>query len=374
MKDKIFCLVIILFTLSNCESNIEKNHSKTIKVDINNNLNKLSHLEIGEIIKLESSPEAFFGKTAKVMSLDDRYYFIDKRSTKALFAFDRNGRFLNKTTIGKGPGEVLSPVDFTLIKGEQSRVLMYDQFGGNFLEFNRDLELIDEGPNLHELTLSNFYMMAADSFLVYCHTPTKAERESPYMNVYSIYTKNFSKKKELNVSTVIGKGVMFLDNAIVKVENRLLFIAPFDYSIYELKGGDCVRIYQVDFGKQSLKQEDFLEMNYGEISKLEKQGQKIGTLWSIFGNESFLVFGFYYKREATYILYSLDNDRVYNLNENFKIHNLPLTRIVGVNEGGKLIGLIEPEDFIESKASNQKYDFSMELEDNPLIVLLNIRE
>src|SRR5512133_1752017 len=103
-----FLLIIACLIFCACS-----NHEvvKTIKIDIKNN-KSLPDLVIKSIIPLETDSNCLIGSISSLSFYKDYIYVFDRRFAKSLFQFSLNGCFKNKTLIGKGPEELITPRDF----------------------------------------------------------------------------------------------------------------------------------------------------------------------------------------------------------------------------------------------------------------------
>jgi len=87
-------------------------------------------------LPLESPPEHLIGSCTRLLAWENRFYIVDKRKTRSVFAFDRHGKFLFQIRrVGRGPGEYTEPYAFIINK--QARLLeIYDRTQRKILSFD----------------------------------------------------------------------------------------------------------------------------------------------------------------------------------------------------------------------------------------------
>lgn len=113
------------------------------------NLTNTSHVSIAEKISfdktliLETSEESLFGRIDKIMIKGKKVFILDQWVTKSIYMFDKDGQFLRKWTVGKGPDQFSSADDFyvdsngdtlTVLSGNRKKLLTYDTNTGTIIE------------------------------------------------------------------------------------------------------------------------------------------------------------------------------------------------------------------------------------------------
>jgi hypothetical protein len=126
-----------------------------------------------DFIKLETNPQCLISGISSIKFDDDKIFIFDKRQNKVL-VFNIDGSFANKVgQLGKGPGEMIGPTDFTLDR-EKNRIeildppttktLIYD-YDGNYLETIKSvyISVFEKLGNDKYLGYSYNYPIATDS-------------------------------------------------------------------------------------------------------------------------------------------------------------------------------------------------------------------
>ena len=90
------------------------------------------------LIPLEATDQSLIGNIDKIICTDDRFYILDKRTSKKLFVFNSQGKFVRCIgQVGRGPGEYLEPSDF-VVYPEEDLIIVFDQFGRQLLYYGTD--------------------------------------------------------------------------------------------------------------------------------------------------------------------------------------------------------------------------------------------
>jgi hypothetical protein len=141
----------IYLILISCGTKDDPNIIKLfIDIDDIQEMNYSDIFDSYEIIPLETSQDILIGEIDKVLFSDDLIFVLDKRITKTVFAFGKEGKFRFKiTSQGFGPGELYSPTNITLnhdkqelvvVDGRQGKFLIYD-FEGRYKKEIKKVEM-----------------------------------------------------------------------------------------------------------------------------------------------------------------------------------------------------------------------------------------
>jgi hypothetical protein len=153
MKLHYFVLLVIVSVLLSCDNKTGKTPALigndsiyTVNLDdIKDNSEIIYLSSICKPVKTiipETTDESLFGNIDKIQAFKDKIFIMDCTHTKSLFAFDTNGKFLQKYgQVGIGPEEYQTPDDFTVdtvnehifIMDDNKKVCKYDINTGQFL-------------------------------------------------------------------------------------------------------------------------------------------------------------------------------------------------------------------------------------------------
>lgn len=85
-------------------------------------------------IKLETNDSCIIGRINQVVIVKDTIYIRDTWSSKSVFVFDMNGKYINSIgNIGSGPFEYVEPSDMYVT---DSTIIIYDQWQHKLLTYN----------------------------------------------------------------------------------------------------------------------------------------------------------------------------------------------------------------------------------------------
>jgi hypothetical protein len=142
---KIKCFIIILIISFGCNK-YKANDIEIIEItealNANNEPIELSRIASKiEYIFLETSDECLIDKIDKILIDDDQVFIFNK---KQFFVFYSNGKFKNSVgSYGKGPGEYLRIMDFT-INTNENEIYIYDSDQQKIIVFNYEGNFICE--------------------------------------------------------------------------------------------------------------------------------------------------------------------------------------------------------------------------------------
>jgi len=147
-----FSLIFAICLVVCCSTESTENHmpeiielQPTSNSPIINNLSDKFLLQ--KITPLETCPQSLIGQVSKLVVTNNRIILIDNLSAEKVMVFDDSGKFLfNSGSKGKGPYELLKPIDFYvsenslfILGGYLKKVIQFDlQTGKKLKEFNLD--------------------------------------------------------------------------------------------------------------------------------------------------------------------------------------------------------------------------------------------
>jgi len=363
---------LIFFIIVSC--NKEKSGStdpEIIVIDIENKNRPLLSIEIERIIPIETSENCLLSYIGDFKFYKNRFYFLNSNRFKnpGLMLFDDEGDFLRKTGRGKGPGEMIEPFAFT-INEQNSQIFIHDQAQNPSFIFDLDLNFVKQVKHDY-VFMGDVQHIAQDTFLVYHHVPTTSARtiDQKYFK-YTLYTEDFSQEEHLDV-LVNGDQSLHLLHAVSNYNSNVLFIAPYNYNVFQLLDGKVIMRYVLDFGDCGLPQNELCEISDEEYREYMEQGDLVLPV-SVFQTKNYLIFQVVFKEKVFVFVRSVKNEKIYCLNDS---NVLPLDFIVrGITDDGVFYGYLEADNFIEYQESSGKYnDIEVSQDDNPYVILFKIK-
>jgi hypothetical protein len=370
----ILACFLILF-LPSCKNNKPSlsTEPEIIRIDVEAKGPKLLPIDVKAIVPLETNTECQWSYVAKFQYYKNRVYILNNNrfESPGLFMFDSNGRFLKKTTNGKGPGETISPFAFT-IDPIDSSILLYDQLLGASLIFDLDLKYI-RTEKYPRVFIEDLYQLGKDSFLVY-HQAHLGETDGVFKcATYSVYSGGFKNEKHLDIF-LYGKHPGYgLVSPFSKTGSDLFFISPLSYNIYRYDNGRALTAYTIDFGNAAVPQKelDLIRTEF-EMYPLFK-GDKIWMLGGIYFTKNYIGIITYCKNKSVDFFQSRKSKAVYPLTQCFDAGILPECRIYGVTEDETFYALADPEQMIKYQEKTGKMkDVVITENDNPYLILFKL--
>lgn len=346
-------------------------------------------------IPLETSDESLMARVSEIIIKDTYIYAVDSEQ-KIVFIFDKKGRFVSKLDRrGEGPDEYLS-MQGVLVDDEETAITVFDYRGANSRTINYDvhtLEPIDKNP----LFLPN-------------GSAVRKEKEKD-IYYFAAQQQENTINDEITNADIIAVGENNTQKALFKknIETGGRFFGPFAESFTTNEDGDIIAslmysntffrlsdmeaypVLKVDFGehnmdsavglKSTLDQMDYL---YGEESA---EGMAYFPVLNTY-NADMLAFTYYYKENSkTHVHHYID---LKSGNRKFHVRDIvnDLTRFPDkvyicsyslnirhqVYQDGYLVDVFFPADQIKEKSAEIPGLGKVDREDNPIIVLMKIRE
>lgn len=327
-------LLLILFMLwfTMCQSNKKKgfeiNRSfksdSLIEINIDNLETKqpiyFSQLFKGlKIVPLETSDKCLIGNISQIEKYNDIYYILDSNNAKALLLFDNSGKFIKKIgTIGKGPGEYISPHMFSIdqkrkqiqiLDTKQNKIIIYSN-NGNFMReiklnihFDSFKFVIHNDITYIDILSSRF---AKSDFLLYSLNGITGKIISRWFPTQA-YTKGFD--QPFNVSK----------NNFFKTENDIKYSKTFFDTIFSVKG-NIVKPYIAITSKNKISPEIIHKMNnYKRLNELSHylnfECDKFQGVSNYIESSGLLMFNFKNKLRNHHLFYWRETKEVYCTNK-----------------------------------------------------------
>jgi hypothetical protein len=370
----ILACFLILF-LSSCKNNKPSfsTEPEVIRIDVEAKAQKPLPVDVKAIVPLETKKECQWSYVAKIQYFNDRVYILNNNrfQSPGLLMFDSNGRFLKKTTNGKGPGEMIEPYAF-FIDQDGSKILLWDQGLDAFHVFDLDLKYIrtDKYPGIF---VSDFYQLGKDSLLVY-HQAYLGETNGVFKcATYSVYSGGFKNEKHLDISLYGRHPGYGLTSPFSQTGSDLFFISPLSYNIYRYDNGRALAAYAIDFGNAAVPQKELdLLRTESEMYPLFR-GDKIFMLRGILFTRNYLGISTYYKKKSVEFFQSRKSKVVYRLTDCFDAGILPECKVYGVTEDETFYALADPEQMIRYQEKTGKMkDVVISENDNPYLILFKL--
>lgn len=370
-KYKSLILVISFLICYACEFTPERREGPKI-IEIANGADILKlDVEVMDIIKLESKDSTLVGYASSVKYANNRFFLFDRKISRSLFAFDTLGRFLNKTSVGRGPGELIFPTAFTIDK-EDEQVLIFDQGSYRVTTFDRNLNYINhseaKGVLIDDMATNN------DSSFLVRHRDLKSKNiEGADFYAYTLYYNDFQSKHHFDIILKSNTTATSMGNPIIEREGSLYFISEYDYTIYKLDNNTLTKAYIIECGEEKYSEDELYTLSTSEMFDQRRKGNKIVHFNSLLWSDDFIVIT-YFTDTFQSIFYSPKNGKVYDFDYAIENGSLPKCKLWGSIRQNLFFATVDPTDLIKYNYLNNR-DAMMEVSetDNPYIITFKVK-
>lgn len=367
MKHLIY--LIILFIFLSCNNEIPSQiKAKVISINLHND--NFGRAEIQKIIPLENGLESFIGRIARIKFVNDKIYILDANRNK-LMVFFEHGKFYKTTKNGKGPGEMLDPIDY-YINPTKHVIYVKDVMNDRFVLYDLNLNHI-KTYSTKSLPIGWFTIINKDKILAFIGNNLSLSTQDYY--TYAVYNENFQAVKNglLPFYDEDLIGAMTTYNPISReFSNDILLCKPFDQNIYILDTNSMsVNVkYFLDFGEYNMETtylDDILllgqKLSEGEFAKI---------LGDIINTDELLITSLAFNQKQEYIIYFKESGQV---RSSLADSDLPYGYIKGITEDNELIMAVEAIDLIDF-IKRTGYDYplgSIDESDNIYLLLFKFK-
>jgi len=363
---------ILLTSCANRESRLDKKQEEII-IKIDNKSKTLLNVNIQAIIPLETSPSCLIGYVSKLSFFNNRYYILDNFRSKAFFVFDEKGKLMFKTTKGKGPGEVMEPYTFDVNK-KDSLVLLWDQALDSFIKLDLNGNYIKSEKHVG-IFIKDFYRINRNNFLIYNSAINPDSKKIKQYLTYTLYSTDFTKEKHMDIFLSANKGSQDLYSAVSINGNEVLFVAPWNYNVYQLEGDKGTIRYTLNFGNYAFTSKELETFSTTELYEQMAAGKKVGCILSFFKTDDFLAFTNQFNQNFITFFQSIKTKNVYSFNDCIEAGLIPECEIRGTKEDGIFYGLVEPYQLLQFQQLNGQYkQLKINKDDNPFIIVFSVSE
>ena len=354
-----------IFSIS-CNDNSNNSAQTTIKVDLSDSVK--AKISIDKIIPLETLETSLFVRVKRISIIDSLIFILDDRGKKSLLAFDINGQWIKALTKGRGPGEVMRPVDFYIDK-EQNTIMLYDAQTMRFstYDYNLDLREARECPNFF---LRSFTRLEDKRWLLHYQT-NLAMNDSIYS--YLLYSQDFTTCTDTLLPDIYEHKSMMLNNSISREGLHPLFCRPRDQNIYTLFNGQLRSQYYIDFGPLNIT-DDLRKRGQSAFLANFREGKVVTMVGNPINTNEYFACTFSTKGEPFYFVYSKKAAKVVLTTDR---NILPYGQLKCSVNDNTFVLVVDPDDFIDfysDKTRELPTNYTIHESDNPVLVFFTIEE
>jgi hypothetical protein len=213
-----------------------------------------------QVIPLETKDDCIFSHIDNFKFINDTIYIFDRFTTKSIYLFSKEGKFLNKICkIGRGPGEYITPSDFDIdtfdncvaILDHTSRNLIFYDFQGNHLK----------SISLNE-KFQSFVINKNDIYFFRPYPPHSVNKYNDQL-IFRVDRNGDILSKQIKYSE-IKKGprvVQFFNGGNFFIgENDIKFFMPFCDTIFSINGDTLKPFISLNTKKFKVTNEDLVDI------------------------------------------------------------------------------------------------------------------
>ncbi len=272
-----------------------------------------------KFVPLETNSNCLIGQIDQIEFYNDTIYILDTNIGKAIYAFDKNGGFINKIgRLGKGPGEYFSTKSFT-IDNNTKQIKILDE--GKLLIFSI------YGEFQKEILLSHYdsprYLKSVNGITYFDHQMFQG-RTSSYLLSAIDSTGHILNRwlpyKEYNKGLTLPFGT---GNHLVNTSYDIKFIQPFFDTIFSISNNEVKPFLSLSTNENITIDEikEFNELTDArKIADFYWRSKKFLGVKSYIENDNLIIFDFQYKgsthsaffnprnKKAIFSKYGVQND------------------------------------------------------------------
>ncbi|WP_147679216.1 6-bladed beta-propeller [Algibacter pacificus] len=385
MKNILLRIIVLIFiSFSSCKdtNELEKN-IENIKVDVKKKYprgNFKDYFSSSKVISLETNEHSIFHNIDRMSLYDNKFFILDKKSN-GVYIFNNKGKFLNKIqNIGKGPGEYISLMDFT-IDEKENHIILYTDRPYKLLTYTPKGQLIKE-KKVDDLY---FNMSFTNNKLLFMTKNIKRK------NKLIEYDLKRDKKKGFLTSNEKDKffsKLGMLNPSITKNENIHISF-PYLETIYEYNEDGFFAKYNIDFGKGQMPNAiiNKLDKDYKGLYNYVKENNYGFGISNFRENKDYVTFNFYnnmiviyskvLKKSNAFRLFINDSDQIPFYN--YFAHDGDDNKIISIYPAIQFKNQMdtykkEIKPWKRMPAYLKELDKKVSHNDNPLLIVYSFKE
>lgn len=223
---------------------------KTLKIDSTVTIESKDLIADISVVRLESSWKNIVGRIDQLLFVDDKIIVFDRYKAKAIYVFDKNGKFLNRIgMLGHGPQEYVEPSYIALVPGT-NQVAIFDLSPKKVKIYNLDGKFVrSEDIPIYIFSaeyLTDQIKVGATIGRRYLGLPEWGKASLFMFNKdWEVTSTGFQDPfpESLNYTST---------NNLKKFSNRVYYTPAYENRIYRVYPDSIQLLYQLDFGDRAL--------------------------------------------------------------------------------------------------------------------------
>ncbi|MGC4233600.1 MAG: 6-bladed beta-propeller [Niabella sp.] len=377
----LFLCALLPFIFSSCRSEKAKDVNIeviTVKEFDENQKNEFyDYFDSQKLISLQTNKESIIGRVDRIIMGQNRIYILDRQS-KSILVFNDSGGFEYKVhNIGKGLGEYLSLMDFTLDETKQQLIVHTDR-PGKFIYYNLN------GKFISEKKIKTFFLNLSswkDNLILL--PPSKMKNRVLIKNSITKEDKEYLPSSK---TADLFRNIRMAKPQIVKSKFPYVTFAYCD-TVFQFHNNSLKPKYRLDFGKKNLPEELLIDptIKPTQILKLASENDYGFGISDFRENDSLITFSFgrnivlYSKRTKKATTFrGLYNPRDFMHFYNYFAHDGDDNSIISLYQAKNFIRQMEfyekdPTIWKNISEENKKIYRSLDSLSNPLLLICKLK-
>lgn len=331
-------------------------------------------------VKLETVDDCLLGHCSQCTSVGGCYILLDNVMTKALYAFNLDGSFVQQIgTRGNGPGEYITPFKYSVnerdstlsvIDIEQQKLIIYSLADFRFVSEKKMPFYSDDMEQLPD-----------DNYVWY------NDGVSEEFDSYVLITdKDFNVGKSFIPIDFVSGYSMGSSRKVYKCGDEVSLYIPFNPVLYRVNSDGVSPVFQLKFGENALPPIDFLKEksanNRNYIPDLLESPYV--AFYDVYENERLLCVPYYVDRTMYFGFYDKANNVSYNFSQNklqSELQTGAFSSPIGITQDGSFISLLRPGLLLQLQEDGTKMnDDLLQIlnesteEDNPILLFFSLKK
>lgn len=336
-----------------------------------------------QVIPLETKENCIFSHIDNFRLINDTLYIFDRFTTKSIYLFSKEGKFLNKICkIGRGPGEYLMPSDFDIDENERNILIFDYQIGKlNYYDYQGSFQ-----KNISFKGRFQSFILNGDFIYLFRPYPPQLKDKKNDQLLYQYNKKGEELSKHIKYSEIKKGPILvqfFKGGNFFKGNNDVKFYMPFCDTIFSIKGNTIQPFMLLSTNKYKVTDNDLSEivknlnpmlLRMDKLSHIREYSENNNlAFFKFFINTNEYKTFYYFKSKKTICTCRLVDDLTYTGPWLFRLDNNIMLAAINPIQIPKFKEAISSG---KVKLSKEKKAELLGISDynNPIIVLFNVRE
>lgn len=367
------CLLSIVLLIVSCAK--DNNESdQAIPIDLYRDKDVSTEINIREIIPLETNDNSIYSEISKLLVVDSSIFLLDNNlGNNTLFYFNTDGTFITKSNQGKGPGELLYPIE--LMYDTEDRTLhVWDLLLNKWTIY--DIHLNHLSNKLMKSKVPIYNMVQLENSDWFIHKPTApAAGDKDFYFYATTGPSSYNDQNKYIFNTPADYYSLDVAPPISKwYHENVKFVKPVGSTIYGLQDSTVYKAYQFDFVSLNINEDEYKYVPMIELLKMGRDGEKVVGIRNIIEKENVLGFSIVWRSESVYILYDKLNRTYITSLELSNSGVLPPGRLLAMDTNENFVLVVKPDKYNQwiLARNNGAFNQTIKETNNDVLIVFNV--